>query len=125
MNVNRGGTTVPIFDRASMLERVDGDDALLSVIIGVFLDDAPNSLRAIEQALASTDATRLRAAAHALKGAAANISAEQLREAAHDLEWIGEAGRNEAAMSGVQRLRDALTALEPVLRRALEDSSEI
>jgi HPt (histidine-containing phosphotransfer) domain-containing protein len=117
---NPTGTTVPVFDRRSLLERVDGDDTLLGVIVEVFLEDFPNSLRAIEQAFASQDPAKLRGAAHALKGAAANISGEQLREAAHQLEQIGAEGRLVDATAGVQRVNDAAAALKPVLEQVLK-----
>jgi HPt (histidine-containing phosphotransfer) domain-containing protein len=118
---NPTDATTPVFDRASLLERVDGDDALLCVIVEVFLEDFPNSIRAIEEALASQDATRLQGAAHSLKGASANISAEQLREAAHCLEQMGAEGQLEDAAEGVARVNQAATALKPVLERILQN----
>jgi two-component system sensor histidine kinase/response regulator len=118
---NRTVTTPPIFDRASLLERVDGDDALLCVIVEVFLEDFPNSIRVIEEACATQDAAKLRGAAHALKGASANISAEQLREAAHHLEEIGAEGRLADAAASVARLNEAIVVLKPVLERIVQN----
>lgn len=109
-------TPPPVFDRASLLDRVDGDADLLGVIIDVFLEDSPNALRAIEAAQEAGDGTALRLAAHALKGAAANISAEALRAAAHELESLAAAGRLTEADAGLARVRRALAALVPVLR---------
>jgi HPt (histidine-containing phosphotransfer) domain-containing protein len=111
----------PVFDRNSMLERIDGDESLLGIILDVFLEDAPNSMGAIERALAARDARGLRDAAHALKGACGNISAEELREAARDLEQIGDAGRIDDAPAAVARISAALDRLVTVLRRVRQE----
>ncbi len=113
----------PVFDRAALLERVEGDADLLSAIVDVFLEDAPNAIRAIDVAQAAGDASALRLAAHALKGASASISAEALRAAAHDLEHLAHAGRLTDAPGAVTRVRDELTALVPALEASLGRSS--
>ena len=112
---DRTQTALPTFDRPSLLERVDGDDELVTVLIQVFLDDAPRSMQAIDEAFAALDMPRLRLAAHALKGAAANISAETLRFAAGELERAAQEERVEDATVLVAQVRDALDALVPVL----------
>jgi HPt (histidine-containing phosphotransfer) domain-containing protein len=119
---NQTATSPATFDRASLLERVDGDESLLVIVIEVFLEDSPNAIQAIDQALASMDAAQLRLAAHALKGAAANISAEAVRAAAHDLEKTAEAGRLAEAPAHTQRVKDAMAALTPLLATVLQDS---
>ena len=109
-------TTPPMtFDRASLLDRVDGDDELLAMVVDVFLDDAPQSLRAIQSAFEAADHAGLGLAAHALKGAAANISAEVVRAAAHDLEQAAQTGPASAIDAGVRRVQEAMSALVPVL----------
>jgi HPt (histidine-containing phosphotransfer) domain-containing protein len=115
---NRFASSLPIFDRAALLGRVDGDDALLGEVVEVFLDDAPKALHAVEGALSRTDLPALRAAAHALKGAAANISAEALRAAAGALEQLAHDGRQGEAAGGVREVQAALAALVPVLEGA-------
>ena len=111
-------TPPPVFDRASLLDRVDGDADLLGVIIDIFLEDAPNALRAIETARAAGDAPALRLAAHALKGAAANISAEALRAAAHELESLAAEGCLMETDAALARVRSAVAALAPALQAA-------
>ena len=109
----------PVFDRASLLERVDGDADLLGIIVDVFLEDAPNAVGAIDAAHGAADAPALRLAAHALKGASANISAEALRSAAHDLEQVAAEGRLGEAAAAVRLVRAELAALIPVLQEVL------
>ncbi|MEP7304322.1 MAG: Hpt domain-containing protein [Acidobacteriota bacterium] len=55
-------------------------------VIGVFLEDLPVRLAAIEDAVTIRNAASIRAEAHALKGAAGNVSAVRLFEAARLLE---------------------------------------
>jgi HPt (histidine-containing phosphotransfer) domain-containing protein len=106
-------------DRAELMERLDGDQALLADVIRIFLDDCPRRLTAIKAAVDQGDAVRIEAAAHALKGAAGNLSAAGLFEAAQTLERIGGEARLSAADPAWRRLAieaahvmDALHRLE-------------
>jgi two-component system, sensor histidine kinase and response regulator len=85
------------FDRTAVLERLDGNDALLSDVIALFLDECPARLRAIQAAVDARDAGSIRFQAHALKGAAGNLSALGLFNAAQILERLGAEGRVDAA----------------------------
>ncbi len=78
-----------IFDRASLLARLDGDAELLEQILEVFKADCPSRLTAVDQALAANNAEGLAAAAHAIKGAALNLSANRLAVVAGALESTG------------------------------------
>ena len=91
-------------DRAELMERLDGDQALLADVIAIFLDDCPRRLTAIKAAVDQGDAVRIEAAAHALKGAAGNLSAAALFDAAQTLERIGAEGRLSAAEPAWRRL---------------------
>jgi two-component system, sensor histidine kinase and response regulator len=85
------------FDRSSILERLDGNEALLSDVIGLFLDDGPARLRSIKAAIDARDSKAIQREAHALKSAAGNLSALGLFNAAQILERIGAEGRLDAA----------------------------
>src|SRR5207244_9212046 len=47
-------------DRAEVLARVDGDEAMLHDIVGLFLADCPQQLQAVAAAVAAGDAAALR-----------------------------------------------------------------
>ena len=81
-----------IFDRTSLLARLDGDVELLEQILEVIVADCPSRLTAVDQALAANNAQGLAAAAHAIKGAALNLSANRLAVVAGALETIGHHG---------------------------------
>jgi two-component system sensor histidine kinase/response regulator len=93
---SRAALALP-FDRSAVLERLDGNDALLSDVIALFLDECPARLRAIQAAVDARDAESIRFQAHALKGAAGNLSALGLFNAAQILERLGAEGRVDAA----------------------------
>src|SRR5690349_11093255 len=95
-NGGRPATSPPI-DRGQLLARLGGDEALLSEVIRLFLEDCPVRLTAIKTAIDQEDAESLRDSAHALKGAAGNLAATGLVNAAAALERLGAEGRLDAA----------------------------
>jgi two-component system sensor histidine kinase/response regulator len=87
----------PPFDRSAILERLEGNDALVSDVIALFLDECPARLGAIQAAVDARDGESIRIQAHALKCAAGNLSALGLFNAAQILERVGAEGRLDAA----------------------------
>lgn len=83
------GSGVGTFDMAAALERVDGDASLLKELAGLFLDEAPQRMAEIRQAITQRDATTLQREAHTLKGSVGNFGARDAFEAARRLENIG------------------------------------
>src|SRR5262249_16730395 len=83
----------PPVDASALLERLGGDERLMSDVIRIFIDDCPVRLEAIRSAVTDRHAERIRVEAHALKGAAGNLAATGLFEAAQTLERIGAEGR--------------------------------
>jgi two-component system sensor histidine kinase/response regulator len=92
------------FDEGALLKRVDGDTALMSDVIQLFLDDCPARLAAIKDAVTRRHPDDLRAAAHALKGSAGNLSATSLFHAADVLERVAAEGHMDAAEAAWRQL---------------------
>jgi PAS domain S-box-containing protein len=108
---------VPIFDRAVLVARMMGDEALSDRILSRFLESTPQQIESVRQSLTSGNATAAKRTAHAIKGAASNISAEQLRRVAFELEQAANAGNLDAAnchlaelQSQFERLKEAIQA---------------
>jgi CheY-like chemotaxis protein/HPt (histidine-containing phosphotransfer) domain-containing protein len=105
-------------DERALLERLNGDRALLGELIGVFENDCPRMLDAVRQAVEAGDAAALQAAAHKLKGSVANFSAGGAVDAAARLETMGKQradGAPEAFAileTEIARLRRTLKELE-------------
>jgi two-component system, sensor histidine kinase and response regulator len=81
-----------VLDRAVALDRVGGDEELLAEVAQLFLEDYPNSMREIDEAVSKGDAKLLERAAHTLKGAASNFGANPVVDSAFALEMAGRAG---------------------------------
>jgi len=111
-------TTAPAvaFDRATLLARLDGEEALAADVIQLFLDDCPTRVSAIKAAVEAGDAEQIRYTAHALKGAAGSIAATGLFQAAQVLERIGAEGRIAAASAAWKQLAGAATLALDALR---------
>lgn len=104
-----------VLDRALALSRVGGDEDLLREIAGLFLDDYPNLVEKIKQALAANDARGLERASHSLKGSVANFGADPAYQAALELERIGRSNDMAQALAAYQRLEQSLNSLQPEL----------
>jgi signal transduction histidine kinase/CheY-like chemotaxis protein len=63
---------------AALLARVGGDPILFRDVIELFVDDCPNQLDAIRQAIHDQQPDRIYRAAHKLKGSAGNFEAHEI-----------------------------------------------
>jgi CheY-like chemotaxis protein len=99
-------------DLSTALRAVDGDKAMLVDLVGVFLEDYPKSLAALQTAVAAQDAYQVERLAHSLRGAIATFGAKTAYTLANELETLGRAGQLDAAPSILQQLEDALEALK-------------
>jgi CheY-like chemotaxis protein len=114
----------PTFDEAALLHRLSDNTELMIEVIGIFIEDCPTRLAAIEDAVTRRDAEDLRKAAHALKGAAANLSAIGLFEAASAMEQIGAQSRMDAAMDAWRHLSAEADAVLVIFRQLVPPSKE-
>ncbi len=112
----RGGDSP--FDLTEVMSRVDGNEELLRELVDIFLEDCPNLLSEINQALQATDPDALTRAAHSLKGAVANFGAHQAAEAALRVEMAGRQGDLGAAQEAFADLSMAIARLAPALKTA-------
>lgn len=90
-------------DEATLKQLIDLDDGrteLLAELVGLFKEDSPERLRALQKSMAEGDATAASELAHALKGASGTIGAKRMREIAHSIEKAGKAGRLDAEVLG-------------------------
>ena len=99
-------------DRVSLLERVEGDQELLTEMIHLFQEDAPNLLAAMRDAQQRGDMAVLERSAHSLKGAVSNFSAKAAAAAALQLE---QDARNKDAESAKKSLVDVERSVKNLL----------
>ena len=93
-------------DREALLTRLGGDEEVFVEVIKIFLEDVPNLLGGMDQALAAGDAKTLRRLAHSLKGSSGTAGAEALQHASLVLEQAAAAGDLEAAAPLIPPVKD-------------------
>jgi two-component system sensor histidine kinase/response regulator len=111
-------------DRASLLERVEGDQELLAEMIQLFLADAPHLIDAMRKALLQGDMVLLERLAHSMKGAAGNMSAEVTVSAALHLEQSAKKGDTESSKANLAALEVAIERLLQVLADLCQEVSK-
>ena len=104
-----------VFDRAAVLDTLDGDLDLLHDIVGIFLVRCPGQMDKIREAVLAHNRNLLERAAHALKGSAANLVAWGVVDAAGELEEIGRSGGFEGAGVALQSLEAEVLKLQAAL----------
>ena len=75
-----------------LLNLDDGELGLLKEMLGLFMADTPDRIKAIEATVASGDLADMADVAHAIKGAAGTMGAPRLRAIAAELEGAGRKG---------------------------------
>jgi len=88
--INRDNNNNGIFDRASLLERVGGDEGFLIELVNLFLQEVPKLILSMQHAIEKDDRILLHRSAHTLKGSAGNISANELQQVALKLEKLSK-----------------------------------
>lgn len=97
----------------------DGEPDLLREVLTVFLDDAPQRVRAMAEAVASGDARALERSAHALKGAAGSIGAHALQHLCRDLEQMGRKGDTSTAAAHFEAFRAEFARVRQAIEQLL------
>jgi len=126
----QGGISMPkennkpsmdIFDLPKALGIVDGNKDLFQDITKMLLENLPNDLGKIREAIAVSDSHKLEQEAHSLKGALGNFGAKRSFDAAYRLEKIGKDGKMDESEDAFKTLEKEVLALGAELRRALEE----
>lgn len=103
-------------DREELIELLDGNPDLVVTIVDSFLDDCPDYMDAIREAVETGDATTLEREAHGLKGATGSLRARPASEAASTLEDIGHSGNLAEAESALETLEHEIGRLQKELK---------
>jgi two-component system, sensor histidine kinase and response regulator len=102
-------------DWSAALDAVQQDRDLLAEVIGAFLEECPELMGAIRNALNCADAPALRIAAHRLKGSMRYFGATRAFDQAYILETLGRDGRLAEAPAAIARLDHLVSQLSPQL----------
>ncbi len=105
------------FDREDFIDRLMGNEDLARRIIRGFMDDMPNQIASLAQAVNNFDSAAVRMVAHSIKGAAANVGGLEMREIAWKLEQKGSTGDLAAAAAEVPALAASFERVKPALEK--------
>jgi signal transduction histidine kinase/ActR/RegA family two-component response regulator len=104
--------TPSVIDRSIVVERLGGDEDLYVELWDLFLDNVPQLMRQLEEALSRRDLPVLERVAHTLKGASVNVGAAaiqrisaQAEQAAKDGDWNGIQGLYEGLKGEIRKLQ--------------------
>ena len=112
--------TLPGFDLAAGLQRLQGNRALYIKLLGRFAGDYSGIVGEIEQAIEAGDRRQVHALVHNLKGLAGNLSATELFAAARALD---DAVKSDAAEP--ERLHAGFSVLRAALDEALTSARSV
>jgi len=109
-----------VINRSELSERLDGDMELFRELAELFIEDSQKLLNAINDAIESKDAEKLRKYAHTIKGSVSNFSAQEAYDTAYDLETIGRNGELQKASEVYtllqEKIEEARQAMKMLIR---------
>lgn len=106
------------------LESVKGDLDLLRIVMETYLEESPQLVTAMRQAIEQADGSRLNMAAHSLKGSLRFFGAEQGFQLAYQLELMGREKEIDKATATLGELEAFLAQLTPRLRDYLSQAGK-
>lgn len=107
-----------LIDPEKLLERVDGDVALLRQMIELFEIECPRAIAQMRAAAESSDWPSLRRAAHAFKGSVGNFTHNGAFTTAVEVERLSAEGSGAEAISTLTALEQDAVRLVGALRAA-------
>lgn len=115
----------PVLDRDELMRRVEGNVALLRVLVGTFETTHLEYLKRIRDAVENDDSESLETSAHGLKGAVATLGGGRASAISLELEQLGRDGKSVSeASSTVDALATELEFLRQALRELVEEGAD-
>jgi HPt (histidine-containing phosphotransfer) domain-containing protein len=99
-----------VFDRASLLTRLAGDEELVREIVTLFVEDTASLVVQLRKAAAAEDLSVVAQIAHAMRGAAANVSASRMVDVAQRTERAAKQGSVAESVDNAAELAAELAA---------------
>ncbi|MDY6960056.1 MAG: response regulator, partial [Halobacteriota archaeon] len=115
-------TDLDVLDIDSLLELVSGDMGVVGKVLSIYDKKLPGKVKALEEAIDSSDFKEIKSVAHDLKGSSASISAKNVQNAAAELENATFAEDIDAVKTSMKDLIGELKRLEGTLKEYMEGS---
>jgi len=97
------------------LDAVGGDRTLLEELMAAFLQESPQLLAEIDEAIDAGDGAKIERQAHSLKGSLRFFGAELASEAAWQMEELGRQGQFAAARDNFHQLKETLAEVQAAI----------
>jgi CheY-like chemotaxis protein/HPt (histidine-containing phosphotransfer) domain-containing protein len=110
-----------VFDPASVLSRLEGDNELVHIVFESFLADVPRQIQALKDLVESRDDAGSARQAHAIRGASANVGGESLQKLAAEMEKAADAGDWRSVIARM----DELELRFSLLKNAIEENDSV
>jgi len=109
-----------IWEQASAIKRVMGNQRLLLTLINMFLNDMPAKIKSLETAVKNSSINDVRHYAHTIKGIAANLSGIKLQNQSNLLEEAAVLGQKEKFTGLLSDLNNEFNSLFSHLKKYAE-----
>jgi CheY-like chemotaxis protein len=116
--VKAGSSEEAVFDKAGLIERLDGRAGLCDRLVGIFVENASTQIAELRKALEASDTELVERQGHAVKGASANMGAKALEKVAFEIEMAGKAGELDKARALTDRLVSEFDRFKTVVAEA-------
>ncbi len=103
-------------DFQKILERLGGDETLLTEVIDIFVDQTPQHMETLRRALAQGDAESVKKTAHGLKGELGYLGVTEVTQKARELEELGRKHDLEKASQVLDSLEPQISAIVAAMR---------
>jgi len=107
---------------SELLVRVDNDLDLLCELIGIFKEEFPRLLQALQQSVAREDAKQVEVTSHALKGMLSGLSVTRAAAIAARLEQMGREGKTSGLTEALALFESEVADLLPELDACAEEA---
>lgn len=107
----------PAIDQRDLLERLGGDDELLTELAEIFHVETPRMMAALRTAVEANDAPNVQRVSHTLRGSVAVFGAHAASHAALTLEHMARGGSLAGAAEALATLDDEIARLSEELTR--------
>ncbi len=118
--LNMGRNLEDVLDQQviASLRELSGEDepSLFAELVQLFLEDTPDRIHQLSEALEANDAHSLERAAHALKSSAANLGASTLSGLFREIESVGRSQQLERAAALIQESRQEYERVQHALQ---------
>lgn len=102
------------------LRELSPDADFLRELVEIYLQDTPQRMAELEEAIGKNDLPTATRAAHTIKGSSSNFGAIKLTKIAHEIELQGKAGSLADSPAALARLKLEYAAVTEALTRIIE-----